>query len=748
MRSKWPFFWLLFCAVAAPAGLNAAEPKLKPRHDPPEQLFRRAPMAESARSIVVNLATNLHYAFDPDLGRVHTVWMGGPLNLWGPPYSYGKAPFICDFQGQILYSFPPVSPWWLGSEPMQIRFRAMDTKDGIASFSYDLVSGADRVRVIEEPKGSADPSGWVLQRKFEFPQGCTRELELLLFAEGGASGEENGNRVQIRSTNGLSQISARIQDARGALLIRRKNVQYERLLITEEGTEKGFKPTQIEGEEFRVSLAIPRRTERFSVEVQLSQGALPVGNREPVKAVPGIFSASNELRAAGGDDSYKIEYFPLPPQAELLITGMDWIPNGDLAICTWLGEVYIVQGAIDDVRKATYKRIASGLIEPLGLAVNKGEIFVVQKGELTKIVDTDGDGVGDRFECINSSWGFSGNYHSYSFGPLITAQNDFFVFVTGQRGLYDLPYQGWALKISADGENVRPFCSGLRVPHGSGFYAKNEIFATDNQGNWIGACRLNHLKPNRFYGFPSSKPASKMTPRPEDVEPPVLWFPRSLAPSASGFDTIEDDRFGPFRGQLLIGDFQNSIVMRAALEKIGDRENGVWQGAVFPFAKGFLSGVNRLKIGRDGNLYVGGGKRTWSTAAPKEFSLDRVSFTGKTPFEVQAVHARKDGFDLAFTKPVDQKSAGDAGNYVVKQFTYKYQADYGSPEFDHNGKVGATETPVTKVELLADGVTARLTVPALRTGYVTSFQLAVSSAEDEDLRNDTFYYTLNVRPSQ
>src|SRR5690242_7494969 len=102
MRSSRFLFWV----AAAIVCVNAAEPQLKPRHDRPEQLFRRAPMAESARSIAVNLATNLYFAFDSDLCRVHTVWMGGPLNLWGPPYSYAKAPFICDFQGQVLASFP------------------------------------------------------------------------------------------------------------------------------------------------------------------------------------------------------------------------------------------------------------------------------------------------------------------------------------------------------------------------------------------------------------------------------------------------------------------------------------------------------------------------------------------------------------------------------------------------------------------------------------------------------------------
>ncbi len=422
-----------------------------------------------------------------------------------------------------------------------------------------------------------------------------------------------------------------------------------------------------------------------------------------------------------------------------MITGMDWISAKDLAVCTWLGEIYIVQNAIGPVNSATYRRFARGLNEPLGLTVFNGGMYVVQKGELTRVLDTDQDGEADRFECVNDDWGYSGNYHSYSFGPLAISATEHLVFVTGQRGRYDLPYQGWALRVGTDG--AAPYCSGLRVPHGWTSY-QGDIFVTDNQGNWIGACKLNHLQPGKFYGFPSSQPATRGTKPASEVEPPVLWFPRSLAPSTSGIEVITNDAFGPFQGQLLIGDFQNSIVMRASLEKV----RGQWQGAVFPFAKGFLSGVNRLKMGADGKLYVGGGKRTWSNAAPKEYSLDRVSFTGKIPFEVAEVRATKEGFQLAFTQPLESEPALDPENYLVKQFTYKYHQDYGSPEFDHSGKAGATETPVTQVRLSRDRRSVLLTLPALKAGFVTSFQLAINSEADEDLRNDIFYYTLNQIP--
>ena len=63
-----------------------------------------------------------------------------------------------------------------------------------------------------------------------------------------------------------------------------------------------------------------------------------------------------------------------------------------------------------------------------------------------------------------------------------------------------------------------------------------------------------------------------------------------------------------------------------------------------------------------------------------------------------------------------------------------------------HGKEGATETPATKVELSEDQKTVRLIIPTLKTGFVTSFQLAINSTDDEDPRHDQFYYTLNNLP--
>lgn len=613
--------------------------------------------------------------------------------------------------------------------------------NGLAQFEYGGGSLGDPMplRVLESLEGVVNGEDWAMRRTLEFriAEGCEEDPFYLAFAEGGAR-VEGEKPLKVTGTNGVMYVT--IESDVGEVVVETFNADYAEEFITEVGTEKGNTKVKRTDPETRIYVRIPKEKTAGRISVLMSSSAEPIETRPTPKQKPVIYTGEPAVRKNSGDESYRIEHFPLPPQAQMLITGMDWLNERDLAVCTWLGEIYIVENATAPVAEAKYRRFARGLNEPLGLTVHKGEIYVVQKGELTRVVDTDRDGEADWFDCVNDDWGYSGNYHSYSFGPLVLPNESFMIFTTGQRARADLDNQGAAILIDNERDDWF-FCYGLRVPHGWGTF-QGDIFVTDNQGNWIGTCKLNHIETNRFYGFQTDAIRQKFPRTASDVTPPALWLPRALSPSASGIETIDSDAFGPFKGQMLIGDFQNSIVMRAFLEKV----NGKWQGAVFPFAKGFLSGVNRLAMGADGKLYVGGGKRTWSTAAPKEYSLDRVIYTGKVPFEVSEVRALKDGFELRFTKALELEPARDPENYLVKQFTYKYHEAYGSPEFDHEGNVGATEVAVENADVSADGTIVRLKIPGLKTGFVTSFQLAVNSAEDEDPRHATFYYTLNEQP--
>jgi glucose/arabinose dehydrogenase len=752
-------FLILACLAGTPSGSALAQVADKtraatkpkparapsvPRQDPPDVPFRRAPMSAATRSVHIPLATNLHVAFDTELLRTHVVWEGRTLDLWGAVYHAGKEKFYCDFDGRTLWTMPPVFPWAVGKlpdvpaaqAPSGARFVGLDTKGARTALLYDLpLSEGSTVRVRETPMPGELPGSVV--REFEFQRGAGK-LWLLVAAL------PESKRLALPKNNPLLFKTQTV------------NLDLTQRIWRENKNDSEIVPTPVRGR-FQLAwlqlqpqgnaplrIGVETRADGDEVHVGLTRLSPPATGAaaRPVKIVAG----ERGFQLPGGDAHYRLERFPLPKEAELLVTGMDFLPNGDLAVCTWLGEVWIVQQATGAPSAATYRRFARGLCEPGGLKVIEGDIYVVQKQELTRLRDTDGNGEADLFECLNQDWGFTGNYHDFSFGPTLDREGNFHVFRNGNRGLYEVPLMGWDIVVSRDGRTVTPFCAGLRSPNGFGAF-QGDIFMTENQGNWMGACKLNHLQKGRFYGYPSTSPAPRdeWFDHPTKFDPPAVWFPYKLAKSASGFAVIEDDRFGPFKGQMLVGEFQNAIVTRVFLEKV----NGEWQGCVWPFAKGFGSGVNRLSFGPDGKLYVGGCKNAaWAAVAPKDCSLDRVSFTGKVPFEIREVRALTDGFDLVFTAPVDPAAAGRTDNWDVTQYTYAYHQKYGSPEFDFDGKPdSASEIKVVRATVSPDRLKVRLQLDGWRAGYVAAIRaLEVVSAEGQPLRHDTCHYTLNQIP--
>jgi hypothetical protein len=177
--------------------------------------------------------------------------------------------------------------------------------------------------------------------------------------------------------------------------------------------------------------------------------------------------------------------------------------------------------------------------------------------------------------------------------------------------------------------------------------------------------------------------------------------------------------------------------MRVYLEQV----RGHYQGACFPFRQGFGSGSLSLLFARDGSLFVGWTNRGWGSRGPQPYSLDRLVWTGKTPFEVHQMRARSDGFELSFTERVDPQTAADPKSYKLITYTYIYQAAYGSPEVD------GTEPTISKVEVSSDGKTARLFVDKLQEGHVHELALdGVRSALGQPLLHPLAYYTLNYIP--
>ncbi len=478
--------------------------------------------------------------------------------------------------------------------------------------------------------------------------------------------------------------------------------------------------------------------------------------------LPRIAEAQTGMKAAESK-YYSISDVPVPDSVALEVGGLAFTPDDKLGVATRHGEIWLITDPYQKKsRRPQYTRFAAGMHETLGLAWHNGSFYTTQRSELTRVTDTDNDGKADLFQTV-ASWPLSGNYHEYSYGPMFMPNGDMIVTLNLSwigRGASLAKWRGWMMRIKPDGA-MQPYAGGMRSPAGFGLSENVDIFFAENQGDWIGSGRITQLDYGDFAGHPAGMRWSgergsplKLTPSqfPDSIgilhdfarkiphfKEPSIWFPHTLmGTSTSAVLNIDSDAFGPFKGQLLVGDQGHSKVMRAFLEKV----NGKYQGACFPFMEGFSSGVLRLVWGSDHSLFVGMTSRGWASTGPAPYGLQRVNFKGKVPFEIKAMRAQSNGFELQFTSPVNKKQAAGAGLFRVTGFTYSYHSKYGSPV------INSQPCPVVKSEVSDDGYRVRIYVDGLREGYIHELDVTgLQSQEGLPLLHTTAYYTLNAIPA-
>lgn len=455
---------------------------------------------------------------------------------------------------------------------------------------------------------------------------------------------------------------------------------------------------------------------------------------------------------------YQTESIPLPAGEIVEVSAIALMPEKKVAIADRRGQIWIGTGLYDDdLSKVTWSSFATGLHEPLGMHWKDGALVVQQRTELTRLTDSNKDGKADDFACICDDWGASHDYHEYVFGsdPDVHGDTWAVLCLTGSANSA-ADWRGWAIRIDKEGK-MHPEVSGIRSPGGIGFNPKGDLFYTDNQGLWNGSSSLKWLKPGGFVGNPTGNVTAKKfglpaPPNPKSgsriqierekdprIVPPAVVFPHAKvgqSPTAVVPD-LTDGKFGPFSGQILVGEQTHSEVQRVDLEMV----NGFYQGAVFKFLDAYSSGIVPMRLAEDGSLFVGGTNRGWGSRGEQPFSLERTRWKGGVPFEIKTMRVTPTGFKLTFTQPVEEASAADPANYPMKAWTYIYQKSYGSPEVD------PTTPKVTSAKVSEDKLSVEISVEGWVQGHVHHLDAkALKSAKGKSLWHSDAYYTLNEIP--
>lgn len=462
-------------------------------------------------------------------------------------------------------------------------------------------------------------------------------------------------------------------------------------------------------------------------------------------------------------EDYRIEKIDPPPTRHDTdqIDALCFTEDGRLAVALPCGEVWV-----RDSEGSGWSLFAEGLHNPLGMiAEGKDGFIITQRPELTLVRDSDGDGRADLYQCLTDEFGMSGNYHEFNFTPVRDKDgNIFFGLGTGSNGAgitqivrgrfnpagrpgrmhASVPYRGWIMRYSPRDGSLTPWSSGHRTPNGLGFDLKGRLFATDNQGDWVGSSKLFHIESGNFYGH-----AASLNWR-DDIDTPALKlgagklnelrtracvvFPHGTMANSPTQPLVDDTggKFGPFGGQLFVGEMNSPRLMRVMIEEV----DGQLQGACVPFwdNAGLSRGVNRLAFAPDGSLFLGSTRHTWAGGS----GIQRIKWTGKPPVDVQDIKLTQKGFRLTFTSGMDVASLQNPKNLQCSRYWYDYHQGYGSATYDES------DVAIRKLIPGDDGRSLEIELRELKAWFVHELRLpGLRSKDGKPLTNPLICYTVN-----
>lgn len=365
------------------------------------------------------------------------------------------------------------------------------------------------------------------------------------------------------------------------------------------------------------------------------------------------------------------------------VGGLDFMSDGRMVVSTWdaAGSIYVVENVQSgDSTKMTYKRIGFGLAEPLGLKIVNDTIYVMQKHEMTRLIDTDGDQIIDEYQTLCDDWGVSSNFHEFGFGLAYKDGHFYATLATainpgGASTQPQVQDRGKVVKVNKNTGEMSFIASGLRTPNGIGIGYGGDLFVADNQGDWLPSSKIVHVREGAWFGSRSVDPEGTKDKK-EDL--PLVWLPQDEIGNSPSTPLSLD--LGIYKGQMIHGEVTNGGVKRVFVEKV----NGQLQGCVFRFIQGLEAGVNRIAWGPNNDLYIGGigNPGNWGHAGKLHYGLQRLVFNNKPTFEMLAVRAKSNGMEIEFTEPLNPADGWNTDEFEVKQWYYKPTIEYGGPKLD------------------------------------------------------------------
>jgi hypothetical protein len=385
-------------------------------------------------------------------------------------------------------------------------------------------------------------------------------------------------------------------------------------------------------------------------------------------------------------------------------SGIDFTPDGRAVImATWNGDVWRVDGIMAPAPAALrWRRIATGLFQPLGVKFRGEELFVACRDQLVRLRDLNGDGEIDFIENFNNDHQVTEHFHEFAMGLQVDGAGNFYYAKSGRHALGPVvPHHGTLLRVSADGARTDILATGFRAANGVGLNDDGTFFVTDQEGFWTPKNRINRVKAGGFYGNMFGYTSVTNTSD-EAMEQPMVWVTNAKDRSPAELVWVPKNAWGSIGGSLLNLSYGTGRAFIVPHEEVG----GHWQGAVCELPMpAFATGIMRGRFGADGALYACG-MFGWGGNATAPGGFHRIR-RGENPAHLPtAVRASNGTLTVTFSDPLDASSV-TADSFAFKVWSLKRSAGYGSKHYDEHA------LEIRRASLGADARTVTIEIPTL-----------------------------------
>jgi putative heme-binding domain-containing protein len=417
-----------------------------------------------------------------------------------------------------------------------------------------------------------------------------------------------------------------------------------------------------------------------------------------------------------------------PWNAQLRFSGVDFTGPDEAVLCTWDGDVWTVRGIASATGRLAWRRIASGLYQPLGIKVIGNVVHVSCRDRILKLIDLDGDGLTDRYDTFNDDHQVTEHFHEFAMGLETDAAGNFYYAKSGRHALPAVvPHHGTLLKVTSDGSATEIVANGFRAANGVCVEDDGTFWVTDQEGHWNPKNRVNHVRPGGFYGnmfgFHDVTDASDAA-----MEPPAFWITNAFDRSPAELLRVTSPKWEPLSGSLLELSYGEGRVHLVLTESVPGRPGAVQGGMIALPMPDLPTGIMRGRFhSTDGQLYACG-LFAWAGNRTQPGGFFRIRRTSKPLLIPTGLHASAGEITLSFAEPLDPDLATRTTAWKVHTWGLERTAKYGSKHIDE------TDREVVAVELSSDGRQVVLRVPAFASNWCYSIEWNVAAADGLPVR--------------